>query len=117
MARHYYFTSRMRKVLRALRGGDSRQDASLEILQSTLARMETQMAQNHDEVVKRLKTLRQEVADYTTQQGEKLAEKIAEARAAFEAEDAVQDKARIEAALAECDNISNDLKGFQPSGN
>ena len=69
------------------------------------------------DILDRLEALKTQVAEHTTAEGNKLAEAVAAARKAQQAEDQESARAELEAALAKIDEISKGLIEFSPSGN
>lgn len=75
------------------------------------------MAESNSKILARLEALQAQVAEHTTNEGNKLAEAVAAARKAQQAEDQESARAELEAALAKIDEISRGLVAFDPSGN
>jgi DNA uptake protein ComE-like DNA-binding protein len=79
--------------------------------------MEKTMSENTSTLLAKLADLEAKADAYTTQQGKRLAEAVAAARKAQQAEDQESAKAEMAAALAKIDEIGKGLVTFSPSGN
>lgn len=91
-------TSKVNRALGMSLGDANRDNAMTKSVQALTAEVED---------------LRTKVEKYTTDQGERIKEAVAQARAAFEAEN----QAEIDAATKKLDEIGNSLVEFSPSGN
>jgi hypothetical protein len=105
-------------------GRSRRLEQKLDLVIENQTRQERMMADNDSAVLERLTQLQQEVATWTTQKGQELADArkalataIADGRAAQAREDTEKAAAAREAALAKIEEISGSLIQFQPSGN
>jgi DNA uptake protein ComE-like DNA-binding protein len=105
--------SRLRKIAgRCRRGNDT-----LRAIQAQLTRMEHTMPENTSTLLAKLADLEAKADAYTTQQGKRLADAVAAARKAQQAEDQESAKAEMAAALAKINEIGKGLVTFSPSGN
>lgn len=111
MCRHLF------AALRNLRGRSWRMELMLQAQSRQLTRMEMKMAESNSKILARLEALQAQVTEHTTNEGNKLAEAVAAARAAQKTEDKAASDAELEAALAKIDEISKGLVEFNPSQN
>jgi replication initiation and membrane attachment protein DnaB len=79
--------------------------------------LENTMADNDSVILSKLNALAAQVAQHTTDEGNKLAAAVAAARAAQQKEDKAAADAEMAAALTKIDEISRGLVEFSPSGN
>ncbi len=75
------------------------------------------MADQNSKILARLEALQAQVTEHTTNEGNKLAEAVAAARAAQQKEDKAASDAELADALAKIDEISKGLIEFSPSQN
>jgi hypothetical protein len=98
-------------------GRIQRMERHLSLILILLDRMEKTMSDTKSELLAKLEALQAQVAEHTTNEGNKLAEAVAAARAAQQQEDKAASDAELSAALAKIDEISKGLIEFSPSGN
>jgi hypothetical protein len=79
--------------------------------------LEITMSETKSELLARLEALEAKVNDYTTNEGNRLAEAVAAARAAQQKDDQAAAQADLDAALSKIDEIGRGLVQFSPSGN
>jgi predicted nucleic acid-binding Zn-ribbon protein len=107
MCRHLFV------VLRSIGGRSRRMEHELYRQSDQLTRMEKTMS----DLLAKLEALKAQVNDYTTNQGNRLAEAVAAARAAQQKEDKAASDAELADALSKIDEIGKGLVTFTPSGN
>jgi len=75
------------------------------------------MAETKSDLLAKLKELHAQVDQYTTEQGNRIAEAVAAARAAQQKDDQAAAQQERDAALAEIEDIGKGLVTFSTSGN
>jgi cysteinyl-tRNA synthetase len=90
---------------------------ALRRIERSIQHMEKTMADNNSMILSKLNALAAQVAQHTTDEGNKLAAAVAAARAAQQQEDKAAADAEMAAALAKIEEISRGLVEFSPSGN
>ena len=98
--------------LRKLAGRSRRCTHLLLAIQDQLTRMEMTMS----DILARLDALKAQAETYTTDQGKRLAEAVAAARAAQAKDDKAASDAEMAEALAKIEEIGKGLVTFSPSG-
>lgn len=101
--------SRLRKIA----GRSRRSEHMLHAIRVQLTRVENIVS----DILAKLEALKSQADAFTTDQGKRIAEAVAAARAAQASEDKAAASAEMEAALAKIDEISKALVTFTPSGN
>jgi hypothetical protein len=86
-------------------------------LERRISRLEQAMSDTKSQILAKLEALQKQVNDYTTNEGNRLAEAVAAARAAQQKEDKAASDADLSDALAKIDEIGKGLVTFQASGN
>lgn len=86
-------------------------------LERRVNQLEHMMSDTKSQLLARLEALEAQVNDYTTNEGNRIAEAVAAARSAQQSEDKAAAQADLDAALAKIDEIGKGLVSFSPSGN
>jgi hypothetical protein len=98
-------------------GRTLRMERHLSLILIILDKMERTMSDTKSALLAKLEALQAQVNEYTTNEGNRLAEAVAAARAAQQKEDKAAADAELADALAKIEEIGKGLVTFSPSGN
>ena len=114
--KHIPFASRVLSRLRETCARSGWIEFKLDVLLQFMTQLEKTMSDNQSAILAKLDALKAQAETYTTDQGNRLAEAVAAARAAQAKDDKAASDAEMAEALAKIEEIGKGLVTFSPSG-